>query len=192
MGRAHDFGTILDAADALKGRPDIVFLFVGGGHRRTWIKTEVARRALTNVFIQPLQPRERLAETLGAADIHLVSLLPDLEGCIVPSKLYGILAAGRMTLFVGDPDGETARTIAAGNCGITVRIGDWPRLAELIVAYAEHPGLRHAAGARARELFDTRFTEAVGIDAWESILNELKLGGSAASLAPVGVVETPA
>ena len=54
------------------------------------------------------------------------------------------------------------------------------------------PAFGLAAGARARALFDTRFTEAGGIAAWEGILKELKLGGAAASPAPAGVVETPA
>ena len=43
-------------------------------------------------MFKPYQPRERLAESLSAADVHIVSLRPELEGLIVPSKIYGIAA----------------------------------------------------------------------------------------------------
>ena len=45
--------------------------------------------------MRPYQPKERLGETLSVGDVHLMSLDPALEGLIVPSKFYGIAAAGR-------------------------------------------------------------------------------------------------
>ena len=51
---------------------------------------------------------------MAAADVHLVSLLPQIEGLIVPSKFYGILAAGRPAIFIGDAEGEIAREIRVG------------------------------------------------------------------------------
>ena len=44
--------------------------------------------------------------SLNVPDVHLISLLPAMESLIVPSKCYGILAAGRPVLFIGDPEGE--------------------------------------------------------------------------------------
>ena len=81
---------------------------------------EVLKRRLTNVRMRPYQPRELLSETLGLANLHLVSLNPKLEGLIVPSKFYGIAAAGRPTLFIGAPNGEIARLIDETGCGFTV------------------------------------------------------------------------
>ena len=52
-----------------------------------------------------------------AADVRLVSLLPELEGLIVPSKVYGILAAGRPAIFIGDTHGEVATLLHAHGCG---------------------------------------------------------------------------
>lgn len=192
LGRAHEFGTFLDAAAALSHRTDIVFLFVGAGHQRDRVEAEARRRGLDNVVMKPLQPRERIAETLALADIHLVCLLPHLESCVIPSKFYGILASGRPALFVGDPDGEIARLIAAGECGDAVTIGDWRRLAERVVAYADDPEARRAAGERARRLFDTGFTESVGHAAWERVLRDLDLISIRPADAPGAVVGTPA
>lgn len=177
MGRAHEFGTILDAAAKLSGRADIVFLFIGAGHRRMWIEREVARRGLRNVVMKPLQPRALVGESLSVPDIHLACLIPTLETCIIPSKLYGILAAGRPALFIGDTTGESARILSEGACGASVGIGDSAGLAGLILRYADAPAERLAAGARARTLFEERFTEAVGIAAWERLLADMGLRG---------------
>jgi colanic acid biosynthesis glycosyl transferase WcaI len=92
--------------------PSCTFLFVGAGAQRAWVEARVAELGLTNVSFQPYQPLDRLALSLSVPDVHLVSLKPELEGLIVPSKFYSVLAAGRPVLFVGDPkagDGEANR-----------------------------------------------------------------------------------
>ncbi|MBI3878478.1 MAG: glycosyltransferase family 4 protein, partial [Verrucomicrobia bacterium] len=95
FGLAHQFEPILDAAELLAaGAPRVAFLLVGDGPRAAWIQGEVARRNLENVRVLPPTPRARLAESLGAADVHLVSMRAELCGLVVPSKVYGVLAAG--------------------------------------------------------------------------------------------------
>ena len=88
-----------------------MFLFIGAGHQLDTLKGEAGRRGLTNVQFRPYQPRERLAQSLGACDAHLVTLRPELEGLVLPSKFYGIIAAGRPVLFVGAADGEIASLV---------------------------------------------------------------------------------
>jgi glycosyltransferase involved in cell wall biosynthesis len=170
LGRAHEFETILDAADALAHRPEIAFLFIGGGAQRETVEREVVRRGLPNVMFKPYQPRERLSQSLGVADVHLVSLNPALEGLIVPSKFYGVAAAGRLTIFIGDPDGEIARILNATASGFTVPSGDAPRLAQLIVELAGDPAQCESMGARARSTFDERFDRKRGVLAWKNVL----------------------
>ncbi len=116
MGRVHEFDTIIGAAEALKGDDRIVFLFIGGGAQRDGIESRARERGLSNIHFQPYQPRENLAESLSVPDVHLVSLLPAVEGFVFPSKFYGILAAGRPVIFVGQRDGEIARLIEATPC----------------------------------------------------------------------------
>ncbi len=176
FGRVHEFHTILGAMERLRDRPDITFLFVGAGHRRAWFVDEVRRRGLDNVMMKPLQPRERLAESLSVADVHLVSLLPHLEACSVPSKLYGILAAGRPVLFVGDTDGEVARTIREADCGIAVAIGDVDGLTAAIDRLAAFLPRRRAMSWRARKAFETEFSEMAGADNWHHLLIGLRDG----------------
>jgi glycosyltransferase involved in cell wall biosynthesis len=176
FGRAHEFDAIMDAMTRLEaGRlnaaaPGIRFLFIGGGALHERLRKEISQRRLGNVLIQPYQPRERLSESLSVPDVHLVSLRPELEGLVVPSKLYGILAAARPVLFIGDPEGEVAHLVRTERCGFTACPGDGEILARHIVKLAGDPALRHAMGQRARALFEARFERALAIERWECLL----------------------
>src|SRR5688500_14129654 len=117
LGRAHEVETILAAMQML---PDVRFVFTGGGAQLD----RVRREAGTNVEFRPYVKREKLRESLSSVDAHLVSLQPSLEGLIVPSKLYGIMAVGRPVIFVGARDGEVARIIRQCRCGLVVEPGD--------------------------------------------------------------------
>jgi len=110
MGRGHDFTAILDAAEKLCDRKDILFVFIGDGARRESLEREAYERGI-NVLFKPYQPVEKLALSLSVADIHLISLKPNLEGLIVPSKFYGIIAAARVPVFIGMEEGEIARIV---------------------------------------------------------------------------------
>ncbi|WP_343712225.1 glycosyltransferase family 4 protein [Inquilinus sp.] len=173
FGRVHEFETILEAADRLKSRDDIRFLFIGDGHRRAAVETWVRQKQLGNVQFHPLQPSSHLSESLCAADMHLVSLLPPLEPCIIPSKFYGILAAGRPTLFVGDPAGEVASALASGHCGRSVAIGDGAGLADHIQDLAASPEICARMGANARDLFEREYTHMRGCDEWARLMDGL-------------------
>ena len=108
---------MIDAAEQLKEERDIAFVFIGAGIARPWLEAEVAERGLRNVQFRPYQQTERLRWSLSVPDIHFISLRPTLEGMIVPSKFYGIVAAGRPVIHVGDPDGEIARILEREQCG---------------------------------------------------------------------------
>jgi hypothetical protein len=58
---------------------------------------------------------------LAVADVHWLSLNPKLEGLIVPSKFYGIAAAGKPTIIIGDKNGEIARLVQRRGCGLSSR-----------------------------------------------------------------------
>lgn len=183
FGRAHEFVTLLDAAERLQSDPDLVFLFVGGGHQRDAMRTAIASRRLQHRFMfQPYQPRESLRESLGVPDVHWLSLRPELEGLIVPSKFYGILAAGRPVFVVGDLDGEIGRLVRGADCGLVFDVGNGARLAEAIGALRGDPGRCAAMGARGRALFDARYTRRQAIRAWKVSLERLTESGAAGHL----------
>lgn len=194
LGRAHDYETLLDAISVLEakrrmaqspvetdptfaGPPEIVWLFIGGGALYDAVAREVSRRGLTSVLFRPYQPREQLAESLAAIDVHLVSLRPELEGLIVPSKFYGIAAAGRPAIFIGDGDGEIARLLAQHRCGRAIAQGDGVGLAQVVLELAANPTLCQQMGARARQAFEREFDKPLAVARWERLL--LNVAGSA-------------
>jgi glycosyltransferase involved in cell wall biosynthesis len=169
FGRAHEFETILGAVELLKGHEKIAFLFIGGGAQQRSLEMEVNKRGLSNILFKPYQPRERLAHSLSVPDVHLVSLRPHLEGLVVPSKFYGIAAAGRPTLFIGDPKGEIPRLLEESSCGHAVAVGDSQRLADHVLAMASG-NVANEKGVRAREAFEKQFDQKLAFAAWEDLL----------------------
>ena len=78
LGRAHEFQTLLEAAALLSGDEDIVFLMIGGGAGMNALKQSVQLRAMRNFLFLPYQARTVLPDSMAAADVHWVSLLPTL------------------------------------------------------------------------------------------------------------------
>jgi glycosyltransferase involved in cell wall biosynthesis len=177
FGRAHEFETLLNAAERLKDRRDIRFLLIGDGQQRARVEREAAERGLANILFKPLQPSAILSESLGVADVHVVSLLPSLEHCIVPSKFYGILAAARPTLFVGAADGEVATAVRRSNCGISVAPGDVERFVDAVMRLKNDPQRRAAMGANARRLLESGHAMPIGVDVWRRAVAELLPSG---------------
>ena len=155
IGRAHDVSTLVGAARKLSDRTDITFVFQGEGNKRA--ELELGTRGLPNVRFAPYQPRERLAESLSAADVHLITLSPSVLGLLEPSKLYGIMAAGRPALYVGPDRSEVARTITAERIGACVGNGHVDGLVEAITRRVADPNLCGNEGTRARAAFEREY-----------------------------------
>jgi glycosyltransferase involved in cell wall biosynthesis len=170
MGRVHEFETILDAAAALREHSRVAFLFIGGGYHLEWLVNQVNARSLPNVVFQPYQPHGHLSQSLGAADLHLTTLLPAMEGLIVPSKIYGILAAGRPALHVGDAGGEIAAMLGSAEAGFTIPVANPALLAQRILEFSSTPALAKAYGANARKAFEENYARHIAFDRWKRVL----------------------
>lgn len=151
LGLAHPFAAMIEAAEILQRRaPNIVFVIVGEGPRLEWIQQQVASRNLANIRLLPPQPRAQLAQSLSAADIHLASMRDELCGLVVPSKVYGILAAARPAIFLGPRESEAAQLILRHQCGSVLPAATGPAVAECVLKWAGNPEELTAAGNRGR------------------------------------------
>ncbi len=174
LGRVHQFETVLAAAVRLRDDARFVFLMIGGGKRYEELRSAVEREGLAGSFrFMPYQPRQALAQSLGACDVHWVSLNPKLEGLIVPSKFYGIAAAGRPIVMIGELDGELGRLVTAQSCGFTVKPGDAGALIGVLRRLANEPDTVAQMGARARHLLEARFSRARSLERWRQLLDRL-------------------
>jgi glycosyltransferase involved in cell wall biosynthesis len=145
-------------------------LIIGGGGRLAKLRSEISVRGLQNFVFQPYQTRDQLPVTLTLPDIHWLSLKAEFEGLIVPSKFYGIAAAGRPMILIGSETGELARLIRTNNCGFAVAPSDGRRFAATIVDLADHPALRTTMGQNARRLIESGFSMQASIGKWRTLL----------------------
>ena len=161
---------MLGAARLLAGEPAIRFLIIGDGRQARALRAEAEAAGLINIDFQPYQPTERLAEALCAGDVHWISLRPELEGLIVPSKIYGVLAAGRPIIAVTAADGETARLAEAHGCGLRVAPGDASGFAGAVRRLSADRALANRMGAAARAAATGPFCRAAALARWRSII----------------------
>lgn len=167
MGLAHDFDAILTAAESLRGR-HIVFLMIGEGPRRAEVQREAVSRGLDNMRFLPSQPPDKLSESLSAADAHLVTMRPPLCGLVVPSKFYGVLAAGRPCLFVGPKESEVAMSLSEQGAGMVIDPKNPSALAAAILDWAMDP-VSHAAACRRARVAGASATIPSRVEDFESL-----------------------
>jgi colanic acid biosynthesis glycosyl transferase WcaI len=177
LGRAHEFETVLAVAERLRDEPRIAFLMIGGGKRFDELSVAVQARGLAGAFrFLPYQARTLLSYSLGAADAHWVSLDPRLEGLMVPSKFYGIAAAGKPIVVIGDPNGELGRLVQRDACGFAIAPGDSEALTTALRQLLDAPQAVLEMGARARQMLDAHFTRRQGLARWRRLLDQLDAG----------------
>jgi colanic acid biosynthesis glycosyl transferase WcaI len=171
LGRAHDFSTVLAAAERLRDREEILFLFIGGGYKFEELARCVKERGLDRAFhFVPYQDRALLQYSLSVPDVHWISLNPELEGLIVPSKFYGIAAAGRPMIAIAAKDGEISGLVREHDCGFVIEPRDAQTLAETLVRVSSDRDGLAAMGLRGRKMLDAHFTRRAALERWRSVL----------------------
>jgi colanic acid biosynthesis glycosyl transferase WcaI len=138
-GLAQNLDVLIDSTKHLREEPDIVVAFVGDGAAKKGLEQRARVERLSNVQFIEHVPKPEAERLIAAADLHVISLVPGLWGCVVPSKLYGILAAGKPFIAAVDPESEPARLAIETGCGIVVPPGDSVALAEAIRRLRRHP-----------------------------------------------------
>ena len=174
LGRAHDFDTILAASERLRDDPRISFLFIGSGHNLDKLAKLVNSRGLAASFrFIPYQERTFLKYSLGVPDLHWLSLKPQLEGLIVPSKFYGIAAAGRPTIAITAADGEIANLPRNHNCGRVIEPGESEKLAATILELSRNSEQLATMGRNIRAMLDAQFTRRAAFRRWSAVHDEV-------------------
>ena len=174
IGYLHEFDTIILTAEDIqnKGYKDIVFVFIGEGIKKEYIRKKAEEKRINNILFFPYQPRERLTYSLGLADVSLVTLVEGFEGMVVPSKMYGILASGRPMIGVIGRDSEITEIIKEGKCGSVIKIGNGGGLSEIIIEYYKNPQKCREEGMNGRKYFEENFDRKIATEKYIKVIEE--------------------
>lgn len=171
VGLSQSLETIVEAAALLRDLPDLRVVFQGEGVKKADLQRQAAALGLSNVLFLPYAPKARLGEAFAAADVFVVSLERGLAGYIVPSKLYGILAAGRPYVAAVEESCEVAAITRARQCGLVADPGDAASLARRIRELYDDRSLTRRLGANARAA-GLLFDRAVQVERYARLLDE--------------------
>lgn len=170
IGLSQQLEAVLEAAGGLGDDERILFAIIGEGARKKWLEERARAMGLRNVIFMPYQPQEKLGESLSAADLHLIPLAPGAAGCLVPSKIYGILAAGRPFIAMMEKNAEVAQIARQDGVGFVVQPGDVDALIRTIREAADAPDRLKQMGVRARRLAEQRFDRSKVTSQFGSVL----------------------
>jgi colanic acid biosynthesis glycosyl transferase WcaI len=170
FGLAHEEYTISEAMRQLRDDDAFRFVFAGAGARRKRLEEFCRIQDIRTVEFRPYVKRSELSASLAEGHIGLVTQVPETVGAIVPSKIYGIMAAGRPVLYIGPQDTTPARIIQQHHCGWQIQPGDAAALVRLLRQLEGDRDLLRNAGVRARESFEEFYDKPIGISRVLSIL----------------------
>jgi len=157
MGLWNDMKTLALAAKMLENS-GITFCFIGGGMRQQEMMDTWNNKVPANTYLFPFQSRDQIGLSLTACHVALISLRKGLEGIAVPSKLYGILAAGKAIIAQVPQRSEIAQVVQEESCGIVVEPHDPDRLVAAIKYLKDNESRRIQMAHNARRAFEEKYT----------------------------------
>lgn len=173
LGRYQPMEVMVGAANELRERKDIVFVFAGDGGKKKKSKEMSDYLNLDNVIFIPFQPLDRLAESLSMADVSLMGILPQNEGVIMPSKLYGLLAVGKPIICVSDSESEVIKILKKAKAGFHSSIDDPRELAHKIVALLDNGEKAQEMGQNGIKYFKDHFERKKITKQWKYVLEKM-------------------
>jgi len=138
--------TLLAGAGTLAS-DGIGLVFVGDGAQRE--RLQAAAADIPNVRFLPFFPGNKIPSVLAAADAHVITVKRGLEGVVVPSKLYGIMAAGKPIVALAPPQCDCVSLGATGGFAISADPGNAMEFAAAVREISRDPKKLRAMGEAA-------------------------------------------
>jgi glycosyltransferase involved in cell wall biosynthesis len=167
IGLYYDFENLIKVIGRFKRRDDLVFVFIGDGSVKHKIENYVSESKLNNVKFIPYQNKEDLVYSLNAADIHLVVSAKGIKGVSVPSKLYGVMAAGIVVLGILEEGSEARLIIEECKCGVCVEPGKYDLIFDELNRIIDNIHEYKAMGIKGREYIEKYITKQVAINMYK-------------------------
>jgi len=174
IGLYYDLENLIKVIEKFKDRNDVVFTFVGDGTKKKEIETYTIEHQLTNVIFIPYQDKKNLLYSLNACDAQFCISAKGIKGVSVPSKIYGIMAAGKPIIGVLENGAEARFIMEETKCGLVSEPGDYESLEDNIRWFIDNTESKQETemGMRGREYLVNNLTKNISIKKYiKEILN---------------------
>lgn len=170
IGLYYNLENIIKVIGKFSNEKDVVFTFIGEGIKKEELEKYVDEHKLTNVIFIPYQDKEELNYSLNAGDIHWVVNAKGIKGVSVPSKLYGVMAAGKTVLGVLEEGSEAYMIIKESQCGVIVEPSDYKALYDQLENIISNPNKYVSMGFSGKKYVDMFIKKDIAI---KKYINEI-------------------
>src|SRR5436309_2123106 len=173
LGMVHESDTIIGMIRETRSLEHLRFCLVGDGYLKQRLADLARHEQWNHVILLPYQAKERLRYSLAAGDVHLVTLKANMAGLSVPSKIYGIMAAGRPVIFIGPPDSEVAHLVQEAACGFVIEPGDVRGAVQALLSYYRDSAQLEEHGYAARVYFERHCDRSIATQRFWQVLQQI-------------------
>ena len=152
LGFYGPWETLVRAARMLEPH-GIGLVFIGEGSMKK--RVQDAAQSCQSIRFLPFFSVSEIPAVMAAADLHVVTIKRGLEGMVVPSKLYNILAHGRPILAIATEKAEVTRLVQRYECGIASDPDDATQIAHAVESLLQTPERLDHMSRQARLLAKT-------------------------------------
>ena len=168
MGYSQGLDAVISAWRQLDDLADARLMMVGDGQARAMVNEALADDP--RAVLLPTQPRADLPDLLAASDVGLAPLRRGMAGTCIPSKMFGIMAAGRPVVAGLEVESDAAIMVDRAQSGLVVPPEDPDALADALRRlYGDRDEARRM-GASARAYVETHHSHEVVVDQYEAML----------------------
>ncbi|WP_312193495.1 glycosyltransferase family 4 protein [Exiguobacterium sp.] len=174
LGLYYDLENLIKVSSELRNFSDIHFLYIGEGASKKEMQDYVLKHNLENVTFLPYQPKEFIKYSLNVANVHLVVNQKGIKGVSVPSKIYGVMAAGKPILGVLEKGSEAEFLISTSHSGLVSEPQDYMQFVENIKdIYDMKCEERHEMGMRGRQYLDLYLRKELSLNKYKETLTTI-------------------
>ncbi len=171
LGASYDLEKIIEVAKITDNK-EIVFLFIGDGVKKPVLEKLKSDYNLTNVIFLPYLEKAKLPFSLTSADVSVLTYEERLEGLLMPSKLYTILASGTPVIALCKKGSEIDKIINEAGCGFSVYDSIEEFKEKIDILYSDKE-LCRKLGNNSRKYFEKNHTLGRSVDSYYSVIEEL-------------------
>jgi len=172
LGFYGAWNTLVTAARSLANE-GVGLVFVGDGAQRAQI--EEAAAGSGNIRFLEFFPPSKIPSVLAAADAHVVTVKRGLEGVVVPSKMYGIMAAGKPIVAVAPKETDVVSLGVQRGLAVAADPDRPGEVVNAVRALASDPTKLKAMGEAARAAAPD-YDRVKELQKFAEIINQLKNG----------------